>query len=104
MTVAIVSDSACSLPSVETLRAGVTVVPLRVVIDGRERAETELMDGQIGAALRSGVAVTTSQPAPEEFAAAYASVAAAGASEIVSIHLSAALSGTHAVACRAAEH
>jgi DegV family protein with EDD domain len=37
---------------------------------------------------------TTSQPSPADFTAAYASLAESGAEEIVSIHLSAALSGT----------
>jgi DegV family protein with EDD domain len=54
------------------------------------------------AALRAGIALTTSQPVPQAFLAAYTGLAADGADEIVSIHLSAALSGTHAAACSAA--
>jgi len=96
--VAVVTDSAGSLPDDETERDGVHVVPLRVSIDGHEYAETELSGDQLVSALRAGATVSTSQPSPEAFAAAYRAAAAAGAAEIVSIHLSAALSGTCAAA------
>src|SRR5699024_5482321 len=44
--------------------------------------------------LAMGQSVKTSRPAPGEFARAYAQLAAAGCREVVSIHLSAGLSGT----------
>jgi DegV family protein with EDD domain len=47
--------------------------------------------------------VTTSRPNPEEFAAVYREAAAAGADAVVSLHLSAELSGTYEAAVLAAE-
>ena len=44
--------------------------------------------------MRSGRPVTTSRPNPQAFADAYAAAAAAGASTVVSVHLSAEMSGT----------
>jgi DegV family protein with EDD domain len=46
--------------------------------------------------------VTTSRPGPERFAAAYRAAVAAGATGIVSLHLSAEISGTHDAAVLAA--
>lgn len=49
---------------------------------------------QLLRALERGAKVTTSQPPPSAFAAAYEQAAAAGAHEIVSVHLSGEMSGT----------
>jgi fatty acid-binding protein DegV len=57
--------------------------------EGVDLTPAELLD-----ALTHGGRVTTSQPPPAAFAAAYARAAAAGAREIVSVHLSGELSGT----------
>jgi DegV family protein with EDD domain len=48
----------------------------------------------VEAVLRAGGRVGTASPSPVRFAAAYAAAAAAGAESIVSVHLSARLSGT----------
>ncbi len=100
--VAIVTDSACCLPGGLTDGAALIVVPLRVHLDGADHAETDLTPDQLVAKLRAGVALTTSQPTPQAFVAAYERAAAQGAAEVVSIHLSAALSGTYAAAGAAA--
>jgi DegV family protein with EDD domain len=100
--VAIVTDSACCLPGGATVGAAPIVVPLRVNLDGVDHAETDLTGDQLVARLRAGVALTTSQPTPQAFGDAYERAAAQGAAEVVSIHLSAALSGTHAAAAAAA--
>ncbi len=71
------------------------VVPLDVVIGGERRREgVDLTSADLAAALESGARVTTSQPAPAAFADVYARLAAAGAGEVVSMHLSGDLSGT----------
>ena len=57
---------------------------------------------EVAAALRAGRTVTTSRPSPESFAATYADLAARGATAVVSVHLSAQISGTCAAAERAA--
>lgn len=48
----------------------------------------------VEAVLRAGGRVGTASPSPDRFAAAYAAAAAAGAESIVSVHVSARLSGT----------
>jgi hypothetical protein len=53
-----------------------------------------LTPGAVAAALREGRAVSTSRPAPEAFSSAYALAAERGASAIVSVHLSGAISST----------
>jgi DegV family protein with EDD domain len=98
----IVTDSAVSLAAGEASASGVVVVPLRVAIDGKEFAEDDLTPTQIVAALQGGSKVSTAQPSVEAFAAVYAAAAARGATGVVSVHMSAALSGTYAAATLAA--
>ncbi|MDT0165299.1 DegV family protein [Actinotalea sp. AC32] len=89
------TDSTASLPAALVEPAGVVVVPLHVVIDGEDHREgVDLPTEVLLAALRRGARVSTSQPGPEAFARTYARLAARGAREIVSVHLSEALSGT----------
>lgn len=103
MTVAVVTDSTASLP---TGAGGVTVVPLTVLVDGvahREGAGSgQLGTGALVEALRARSKVTTSQPAPADLEEAYRTALAAGASAVVSVHLSGELSGTVAAAETAA--
>jgi DegV family protein with EDD domain len=100
--VALVTDSTSSLRPDEARSAGVRVVPLQVVVDGESRPESDVPAAEVAAALRAGRAVTTSRPSPESFASIYADLAGRGASAVVSVHLSAAISGTCAAAERAA--
>lgn len=93
--VAVVTDSTASLPPALAESADLVVVPLQVVVDGvAHREGIDLTPARLVEALRSGATVTTSQPGPEAFARVYARVAARGAREIVSVHLSSDLSGT----------
>jgi len=94
MPVAVVTDSTAYLPP--ELSGDITTVPLAVVIDGVAGAEGEQVGpAEVAAALiHRRVAVSTSRPAPERFAQTYRQVLAAGATGIVSVHLSAELSGT----------
>jgi DegV family protein with EDD domain len=95
MSVAIVTDSTACLHPDDAEREGIAVVPLKVVID--EETFTEgcgLTGDQIAQALRAKKPVSTSRPTPEEFLEVYTSLAAGGAEEIVSVHLSAKVSGT----------
>ncbi|WP_433349448.1 DegV family protein [Microtetraspora malaysiensis] len=95
MPVAVVTDSTAYLDASVVAALGVTVVPLQVVIDGREYADTaDPVVVGVAEALREHASVTTSQPAPQRFAAAYAEAAAGGADSVVSVHLSGSLSGT----------
>ena len=97
--VAVVTDSTSSLTSAAADRTGITVISLQVVIDGHSRPESEVDPHLVAAALREGKRVTTSRPSPHAFSAVYDSLAAAGHQAVVSVHLSARISGT----CEAAE-
>jgi DegV family protein with EDD domain len=93
--VAVVTDSTACLPAGLEGRCGIRVVPLRVVAGGLVADDgPSALSGPLGAQARRGARLSTASPAPERFAAAYASAAAAGAAAVVSVHLSASLSGT----------
>ncbi len=97
MTIALVTDSTASLPADVAVARDVTVVPLQVVIGAT--AYDEGVDGgvtpeMLAEALQAWTPVSTSRPNPDEMLAVYERLAEAGATEIVSIHLSADLSGT----------
>ncbi|MDP9791532.1 DegV family protein with EDD domain [Catenuloplanes nepalensis] len=92
MSVAVVTDSTAYLPDT----GGLTVVPLHVVVGDRELPEVPgLSSGELSRMLRDRrVPITTSRPAPERFVEAYRRLFDGGATGIVSVHLSARLSGT----------
>ncbi|MFT4288005.1 DegV family protein [Nocardioides sp.] len=96
MGVAVVTDSTAMLPAALAASLGITVVPVHVVIDGEEFEDGAegTTPADIAAALEARKAVSTSRPAPAALASLYSSLAAGGASEIVSVHLSGAMSGT----------
>lgn len=91
--VAVVTDSTSYLPDGVADEYGITVVPLHVVLGGISGQENvDLTPADVATALgERRVHVTTSRPTPAELAEAYR---AAGAREIVSVHLSSKLSGT----------
>ena len=104
MTVRVVTDStAClSVPTREEL--GIEVVPLRVMLGNRTAVDgVDVSSAEVARALRSKVSVSTSRPTPAEFATRFQQVLDGGASHIVSVHLSAALSGTWESAVLAAQ-
>jgi DegV family protein with EDD domain len=104
MPVALVTDSTAYLPDEAVARYGIDVVPLSVVVGDQVLAEgIEVTPGDVADALRRKVQVTTSRPNPEAFAAAYRAAAERGAEGVVSLHLSAELSGTYEAAVLAAE-
>src|SRR4051812_24021899 len=96
--VAVLTDSTSSLPAEQADRAGLRLIPLQVVVEGTSRAEVEVSSAEVAGALRAGRRVSPSRPAPEAFATAYAELAAAGHSAVVSVHLSGRISGTAAAA------
>ncbi|MFF0381606.1 DegV family protein [Streptomyces sp. NPDC004286] len=101
--VAIVTDSTAYLPPGLMERHGITSVPLTVVLGDQALEEgTEISTRSLAQALQKRRAVTTSRPSPEEFARTYREVADTGADGIVSLHLSAELSGTYDAAVLAA--
>jgi DegV family protein with EDD domain len=104
MPVAVVTDSTAYLPDEVARAHGVTVVPLAVVISDEEGREgLDITPADVALALSGRrVAVTTSRPAPAAFAAAYRGLFESGATGVVSVHLSRALSGTYDAAVLAA--
>ncbi len=104
-TVAVVSDTTHYLPSALVEANGITQVSLYVNFDG-ERTEREGDMADFDAfydELRSSDRLpTTSQPSVGDFVAAYEPLLAEGR-DVVSIHLSAGLSGTCASARQAVE-
>lgn len=96
MTIAVVTDSTACLPPDQIERYAMAVVPLVVVIDGVAGLEgVDVGPDQVAAVLRTRrLAVGTSRPSPARFAEAYRRLLDAGASGVVSVHLSAKLSAT----------
>lgn len=96
--IALVTDSTASLPSEVAEKRGIIVVPLQVVI-GATSYDEGVEDGAtpqtVAEALRDWTPVSTSRPTPAALLAAYEQAAAAGATEIVSIHISSQMSGTY---------
>lgn len=101
--VGVVTDSTAALPPRLVQESGIVVVPLHVHVGDVSYLEGQGTD-QATAAVLAGSRVTTSQPTPEAFGEQYAALAAAGAREIVSVHLSGELSGTVHAAALAALH
>jgi DegV family protein with EDD domain len=105
MAVQIVVDSTHYLPDAVAEGHGLHTVSLYVNWDGRTDRELDLpdFDGYY-AYLKSGKEMpTTSQPSVGDFLAVYEPIIERG-DDIVSIHLSAALSGTYASAEQARDH
>jgi fatty acid kinase fatty acid binding subunit len=102
--VAVVTDSTAYLPADLARAAPVTVIPLTVVIDGAEGLEgIDVSPRDVARSLEARRAVvTTSRPSPGQFTEVYEQLLGAGAPGVVSIHLSARLSGTYDSAVLAA--
>jgi len=96
MTVRIVTDSACDLSDVELEEWGIGMVPLSIRFGDEEFVDrTELSTDEFYRRLgESQHLPETSAPAPGAFAAMFNKMAAEGASAVVCINLSEALSAT----------
>lgn len=100
----VITDSTCYLPTASAASAGITVVPVQVIVAGTPHDETEDTQAQrVADALRDWQPVTTSRPAPERFASAIHAAQDAGATAVVIATLSSAMSATHESALLAAK-
>jgi DegV family protein with EDD domain len=100
--VAVVTDSTAYLP--DGLCERVRVVPLRVHLGAKTFVDgVDVTADEVVAALRAKTRVSTSRPSPAEFAAAYREALAAGAQQVVSVHIAAGLSGTWEAAVLASQ-
>lgn len=97
MRIGLVTDSTAYLSAAQLAGAPapIDVVPLHVVIGGREHREgVDVSTEDLALALRRFVPVSTSRPAPAEFLQVYQRLADQGAEAIVSVHISADMSAT----------
>lgn len=93
--IALVTDSSASLPNDVAAARGISVVPLQVVVGATAYDEGDgLGPAELAQALQEWKPVSTSRPAPERFLTCYRELADKGVDEVVSIHLSALVSGT----------
>jgi len=103
MTVRIVTDSTADIPLDQARAAGITVVPLTVFFGDEAYLDGIDLDnsGFYRKLQTSKELPRTSQPSPAAFQEAYIHLINEGADAILSIHLSAKLSGTYQSACTA---
>ncbi len=104
--IGLVTDSVSQMPPDLAARLAVQVVPVHVEVDGVRHRDGIDIDADAFWQLCEGgtlPTVKTSQPSPGEFAAVYRDLVAAGAEEIVSVHVGEDHSGTINSARLAAE-
>ncbi|MFT4865660.1 MAG: DegV family protein with EDD domain [Ilumatobacter sp.] len=95
--IGVVVDSNSQLPGSLAERYGIEVVPLTVTVNGVDHLEgVDLTSRAFYASWDDGKVptITTSQPSPGQFVAAYQRLAARGCTEILSVHIAEAMSGT----------
>ncbi len=95
--IGIVVDSNSQMPAELASRHGIQIVPLTVTVDGVEFSEGVDLDADSFYGFWAGgqtPQVETSQPSPGAFASAYERLAASGATEILSVHITESMSGT----------
>jgi len=94
--VRIVTDSACDLPQSVADEFGIEIVPLTIRIDGHEYVDRrDLTPAEFWAKCAASPTLPeTAAPAPGQFEQTYRALAEAGATSIVTISLSGALSAT----------
>lgn len=105
MSIRIVTDSSCDLPSELVRENQIEVVPLTVVVGGREYLEgVTISASEFASLMRASPDLPkTSQPSPHAFITAFERVAktAGDAAEVLCLTLSSKLSGTFQSACTA---
>ncbi len=101
---AVVCDTTAYLPSALIAERGIQTISLYVSVDGEQKRESEITDyAAFYEQLRASESgATTSQPSIGDFLAVYEPLLDAG-KEIVSIHISAGISGTFEAAGQARE-
>src|SRR3954470_7320450 len=92
----VVTDSTASLPPSVARARGIVVVPLQVVIGATvyDEGDDGATPAMVAEALKEFRPVSTSRPTPSALLEVYEQAAAAGAEEIMSVHLSGEMSGT----------
>ncbi|HVV09901.1 DegV family protein [Amycolatopsis sp.] len=101
--VAVVTDSTASLPDQLVRQWGIKVIQLQLQVADRIDDESRFDRGQLVDSLEAGLPVATSPPDPGAFFWTYQDAASAGASAVVSVHISGRMSATVHAARQAAE-
>lgn len=100
--VAIVSDTACDLDDGFVRDHRIGLIPLQLILEGHPlKDRLEITPPEFFARLRTDIAVSTSQPAPQDFTEGFED-AVRTADHVIAVVLSRALSGTYANAEQAA--
>ena len=96
MTIRVVTDSACDLPAATLAEYGVTVVPLKIRFGDQEFVDREeLTTDEFWARCSASAELpATAAPSVGNFQSAYEALAAEGATGVVVVSLSSALSAT----------
>lgn len=104
MTIKLVADSTCDLPTAWLKKYDISIVPTHITFNTETFAEnvTISADTFYDKVLHGGVFPKTSQPSVGEFIEMYRKLAD-DTTEIISAHVGAKLSGTYQSACIAAE-
>ena len=94
--IGVCTDSNAQVPVDVAAQLGTEVVPLTVTVNGQAFLEGVDIDADTFYEFFDGAtpSVTTAAPSPGRFHAAYARLAARGVTEIVSVHVGSAVSGT----------
>jgi DegV family protein with EDD domain len=105
MSIRIVTDSTCDLPNDLIQKHGIIVIPLYINIGSQEYSDgIDMTRREFYEKLPEfKPAPTTAAPGPEVFCQTYERLAAEGATEILSIHVSVKLSATMNIAMQAAK-
>jgi len=105
MTIQVVTDSTADLPTQTAKDYNITVVPLYINIEGKSYPDgVELSRQEFYQRLPDLKSPPlTSAPGPEIFRQVYEKLAAQGATEVLSLHISASLSATYNIAQAAAQ-
>ncbi|GAB4157234.1 MAG: DegV family protein [Candidatus Promineifilaceae bacterium] len=95
MTIKVVTDSTCDLPASLAAQHDITVIPAYINVGGRSYLDgVDLTRQQFYEALPTFTSPpTTAAPASGAFAQTYRNLAAAGADQILSLHVAGSLSG-----------
>lgn len=97
------TDSTASLPDQVVKQWGIKVVQLQLQVADRIDDEARFDRAELVESLRAGQSVATSPPDPGAFFWAYQDAASAGATAIVSLHISGRMSATVRAAQQAAQ-
>ncbi|HEW92914.1 MAG TPA: DegV family protein [Thermotogaceae bacterium] len=102
MRIKVVTDSTCNLPYQLIEKHNISIVDLKIIIDGKVFKDSDIGLNEVVEAIKSNRDIKTSQPAVEDFMNVYKKVLEEY-DHVISIHLSSKTSGTINAASLAAK-